>query len=538
MTEPLDDDEFTELSGAVIPRLDLVKSGANGMPFLIAKGTAAGGVLSADQVRDLIGRDEPAAKAEQVTLSGSAAAIAAMIHQAPVRKSPAGTTEQEGAAMGDDVTKADVPDGDEPLATADETATEAKVTLDGDPDDPASPAWEAVDAARAQQAIELAIALKRLVQQADQREGIETMANGGDAESVENMWALDDVLCAIDCIIGVLAPFAVTEQAEAEERQADLEGLMKGEVRVAKAGRVLSSQNEQKIAAAVESLQSVLASLPAPVKDDGAAPVAKSEEPAMDTTETPDQAMTADAAAEAAPVEKVADEPAAEVETPEGDDVEKTSVIADAAMAILRQAAEGAVAKAKGDPQVAVYTADGKLVGTVDQSNLVPIAAPEAPEGGDVQSADEPAAEPADEPAAPADPADGATIPGTETIASPAPAEEDDAVTKAVQAGLGTLLADALAPIAEELGKHAGLGDVVKGMQEQIAELAKMPDDRKSPRLNGATGAAGLAPRDGSTVDTLADLKKAADEETDPVKKAKAQNALTFAAIKDRFADR
>jgi len=81
----------------------------------------------------------------------------------------------------------------------------------------------------------------------------------------ENVFSLSDALCAIDCIISILAPFAVEEQAEAEERQSDLDGLTKGQVRVAKAGRVLSSQNETSIRSASDLLQKVLASRPAPV---------------------------------------------------------------------------------------------------------------------------------------------------------------------------------------------------------------------------------------------------------------------------------
>jgi hypothetical protein len=49
------EDEFTELVDANIPRVDLVGKGANGMPFLIAK--SAAGVLPDDFVRNLISKE-------------------------------------------------------------------------------------------------------------------------------------------------------------------------------------------------------------------------------------------------------------------------------------------------------------------------------------------------------------------------------------------------------------------------------------------------------------------------------------------------
>jgi hypothetical protein len=76
---------------------------------------------------------------------------------------------------------------------------------------------------------------------------------------------------------------------------------------------------------------------------------------------------------------------------------------------------------------------------------------------------------------------------------------------------------------------------VVKGLQDRIEHLAKMPDDRKSPLLNGGTGMAGLSARDGQDLDSLATLRKAVEDAPDPVRKDQAQRALAFAAIKDRF---
>ena len=62
LTSPLaDDDELTALYDAEIPRVDLVRGAASGVPrFLLAKQAEdAAGLLDADYVRDLIGKSEP-----------------------------------------------------------------------------------------------------------------------------------------------------------------------------------------------------------------------------------------------------------------------------------------------------------------------------------------------------------------------------------------------------------------------------------------------------------------------------------------------
>jgi hypothetical protein len=343
------------------------------------------------------------------------------------------------------------------------------VTVDGDPDDPDSPAWEAVDAARATQAIELAVALRRMVCAAQDREATE--AATGDGDDIETVFDLDDVLCAIDCILSILAPFAVNEQAEADERQADLDGLMKGQVR--KAGRVLSAANEQAIRDASAALERVLASLPAPMVDQ---PVAKSEGVLMDNN-TP-------------------------VEAPE------------------------VVVKAKGDPQVAVYTADGTLVGTVDQADLNPIAAPAAPDGGDAQSADDAPAADADD-AADSAPADASTDAAPETApAAPAPElTQPDAND---------------GPAADDLTKarheiellKSALAEQVASLTDRLAKVEAQPMPG-GPMLNGATpGADGLTLR-GQTDGQPSELRKAWEAETNPIRRQELQMQLAAEMIRN-----
>jgi hypothetical protein len=235
----------------------------------------------------------------------------------------------------------------------------------------------------------------------------------------------------------------------------------------------------------VDALQKVLASLPAPLDDSGQ-PVAKqTQETAMTATETPDA-------------------PAAEA----------TEVV-----------------KADAEAQVAVYTCDGVLFGTVAPDAVMPVVQAEAPEGagGEAEMTEDVAEAAAIEPTVESG-EDAEVIPGTSTVASPA--TDEDEVVKAAQAGFGPLLAEALAPFVEELQRTAGLADVVKGLQERVEFLAKMPDDRKSPLLNGATGT--LPATDAN--DALAELRKAVAEADTPVARRDAEQKLAYASIRERFA--
>jgi hypothetical protein len=91
-----DEDEFTGLFDARLPRADLVAAPANGVDeWLVMKGAeGAAGLLDAEFIRDLIAkedRDVTATRDRQelpngITLAGSPAAMAAFIHAASVRK--------------------------------------------------------------------------------------------------------------------------------------------------------------------------------------------------------------------------------------------------------------------------------------------------------------------------------------------------------------------------------------------------------------------------------------------------------------------
>lgn len=287
---------------------------------------------------------------------------------------------------------------------------------------------------------------------------------------------------------------------------------------VLKAGRALSSANEAALRNAAEAIQKVLASLPAPEK----APVEKETPVAEETTEAPVE--KAEAVEAPADIAKEAEAPAEAVE------VEKASAL------------------------MAVYDAAGKLVGVIKPNALTAVDAGAAPEGSpEEEAAESPAeeaaeAEPFEESAedevqpedgAPAESAsdDEALIPGTETVQSPVEksAEAEAPVTQAPD--VAALLKEALAPLAEKIAAAADLVSMVEVLKERVEAIGREPDDRNSPKLNGATGIAGVAKRSADT-DELADLTKSveiAKEAGNPAAITIAEQALAFASIKSRF---
>ena len=307
-----DDEEFSELTSADFPRVDLVSRPANGATgWLVMKADASAGALDPQFVRDLIAKTSPQQEApvpetaearetilpNGITLKGSASDVAAFIHAASVRKEqapepdPAAAPAKEAdvpeavakdvmSAAGDAIPLDDGVDGMDPTVPL--AAPEGELDLPGDPTDPGSPAWEGIDAASAQKWLSIAARLKNALGVLAEREMLE--AASADPDDIENAWNLQDAMCAVDFASEQLAVFAAGAQAEAE-LGAEMEemckalaaadaaplGVIEGLTAVAKAGRVLSSANEAAIRSATESLQKVLASLPE-------APVAKEKE--------------------------------------------------------------------------------------------------------------------------------------------------------------------------------------------------------------------------------------------------------------------
>jgi len=502
-TIPLEDDEdsWTEAHSATVPRVDLVAKAANGTgTWLLAKADASG-LLAPETVRALIKEATP----EPTTNFVSPADLMAAIHRAsaPSKENPmtqtvlakadGGTCPSCSAApcpaceaAGPDCCGAACCPGCTccTCSTCDSVRCPACANCgadccpggvccdgctccgmpEGDPDDVGSPAWEAVDAARARQALQLTVALQRLVMTAKDRENQEVAL--GDGDDLGDVWTLEDVCAAIDAIIDMLAPFAVTEQAEADQgaAMAGADAMTKAAALI-KAGRVLSSANEAKIRGAADALQAVLGSLPAP--SDDAAPVAKGKETKVSDTLT----------------------------------------------------------KAKGDPQVAVYSSTGALVGTVDQADVNPIAEVAPPEGADPVEppADETEPTPGVPPAEPAPIVQPGATDGPAAVAKEEapPIDEENATDQSADDE----------PVVKSDDKIALLKSTLENALERLEHLEKQPMPG-GPMLNGALpGDDGPALRGQS--DTGSNLRKAYEDETNPFKKQELRTQLALDGIRN-----
>lgn len=344
-------------------------------------------------------------------------------------------------------------------------------TAPGNPTTPTSPAWEAIDAATARKWTAILARARTAVDMLAEREMLEA-ASGAEDDAMQAC-ELQDACCAIDYAISILAPFAVAEQAESEmaEEMAmvgkALTGWDSGALdtiealgAVRKAGRVLSAQNEAAIRGAVDSLQKVLASLPAaPTADDSGRAVAKTanEESDMPTPTTSAQATTAAGEQPAMGAAQPDPQKPAGVATTE---VEKADDV---------------------KPQMrAVYDAKGRLIGVVDPADVTPIA--DAEPDGDEPDGDEgtePAQAPADmtpEPSAevgtPANAVTDGVTKNTTDNASDAVLKSIAEVVKAQFQEYSATQAQTIAEQAKALAAVTETLDVLKG---QVTALEEQP---------------------------------------------------------------
>ena len=453
-----EDEEFTELLDADFPRVDLVGKAANGIPrFLVAKG--ANGAFEAGFVRELVekavlsgkelndlpdsdfayiepgGKKDDEGKTVPRSLRHFAVQDAAHVRNALSRapQSPFGDKAMpkiRAAAdkFGVDVAKA---------ASDDLTALSGEPNFD---DAPGSQGWEQLDADTALAWAGILSRAKNAVELLAGREAQEVFF-GADGADGDDVFDLEDASCAIQSAIDVLAPFAAGEQAES-----DLVGeiskaawvLKNGTVidtieelgSVVKAGRTLSAQNEARIREAVGSLQTVLSTLPDPAEK-------VTKEGAMTTN--PDS-----------------------VSLPHGDD-ENNKSSGDANPVVVPSDVETLsglsddVAKASGDPMMAVYNASGKLLGAVDPSKIT-----ELTEGGDSEPEPEP------EPEAPPEdlaPAPSGTV-GME------PVEVSKSTDDVIKAAIG----QAVKEVSD--AKDAEYASVIKSFEDRLAALEEPAPSR------------------------------------------------------------
>jgi hypothetical protein len=399
----------------------------------------------------------------------------------------------------------------------------------GDPTDPGSPAWEAIDAATAAKWLSIAARLKNALGILAEREMLE--AASADPSDIENAFDLEDAACAVDYVISTLAVFAAGEMSEAEigtemaemckalaGLDPDALGVIEGLTAVRKAGRVLSSVNESRIRDAYGALGDVLASLPAaPAAPDQ--PVAKETEGVM-PNHTIDmrgrqlaQGPAADVLAKPGPVVKTAMSPEDQARDtgpvnaggttgmgqprltgPDsalpGDgpqearpgDARGRAVVKAAHLSVVVYDRQGRqcitrpdaimqpVAKADGDdaekPKMqAVFGQDGDLIGVVDPDAITPVAGAASPAAGD-GDADGMQAGPA---AAAAPDADDMTPQPPADAGTPADAvgkAADENVTTGSPEALDSIIAKA---VAAALGAAAPAQEVVA---KQAADLA------------------------------------------------------------------
>lgn len=441
MTDDIEKDDFTEIVDAHIGRVDLVGGAANGHKFLIAK--SGEGMVPADMVRDLIEKADEAAVTEGVP------AVA-------------------------DVEKADLEVGDlVEDSPAGSTADSA----------PGSTDWEQKDGDTANNALAVLTRVREVVQWLAGREMQE--ATAGESDGDDNAWDLQDACAAIDCAIDLIAPYASGELIEAEMSE-EAEGVLKSveglnpralgiaesSQAIVKAGRVLSASNESALRDAVDSIQKVLASLPAAPEVDNLGQVEKADE-----TEDNLEVVKADAP-----------EP--------GDD--------DSAL-------------------VLVYDAKGNIIGAVDPAEITQFAAtpagaepdkPAEPETND-QTAEPVGAEPTSADLKPA-PASAAGVGSTDQVEKTSEPDVE-------------LSADELLKAAEDGDdpRMKAWASIVKGYQEQVEKLKSLPAMPKAV----ANGAGMTTVLKGQTQDAPVDDTRVAELR----KQAQSQNVHERVTARDEL---
>lgn len=129
-------------------------------------------------------------------------------------------------------------------------------------------------------------------------------------------------------------------------------------------------------------------------------------------------------------------------------------------------------------------------------------------------------------------PDEARTIPGTDTVQSPA--QGQDEVTKAEANQFVDALSQVMAPVVKQLGELAAK---VESQGERVEKMASQPDDRKSPMLNGAIGEAHLAQRGKGLMahPEMQAVMKSIEDLPDGAAKDNAKQAVGYAAIKARF---
>lgn len=231
------DDDFTEARDAQVSRMDGVRKSANGTGWFFAKASAAGGLLGADLVRELVGGSD----------ESEAAMLAKAAYEALVKER---YSAEDRRRMADDGQA--LQDGSYPIADAEDLdnaihavgrgktphdtirahiirrakalgqgakvpdawGSKGSMKKAGDGQgDAGSPAWEGADATSAQTAITAAASLHGQIKALMAREATEVGA--GHVDDIADVLDLAGAADALVCVLSTLAGFAAREQLEA-----------------------------------------------------------------------------------------------------------------------------------------------------------------------------------------------------------------------------------------------------------------------------------------------------------------------------------
>ena len=507
-----DEDEFGELVDFNPQEMHAVGKAANGTSFLVAKSAddrVTGGLLSSDQVRELVAKaeaDEPEAfrpSSAPVTLSGSPAGLAEMmarIHGAPVRKAE--------AAIDPELDRVVKSAGDYAAVVKAKYSAEEKRKLlaqghamrnaDGEPD---YPVHDEEDLGKAIHAVGRGGAdhdkIRRYV--------IGRAKAMGKSDQIPDNWAADGSLKAPVSKADATDPGSPTwESADA----ASAEQVVARILACIPSVRALAMREATEVGAGhledfvdVLDLQDAIDSLTCAAKKVGAFAVSEHAEAGETGPVTKAQPEAASSpAAPAAP-------------SPKENTVDQTEVT---------KAEENAAATStEAQPVTKAQALMAQLGITPEQ--LLELGAQSVLKAAADAATQTPGANPA--------PADARTIPGTDTVQSPA--QPTDEVSKAEANSLVTALTEVMAPVVKQLTE---LTTQVGTQGERVEKMAAKADNTRSPFLNGATGESGPALREAmSASPEWQTVAKALDALPDGPAKDEARRDVALQALRARF---
>jgi hypothetical protein len=477
-----DEDDFTELRDVDVERMDTVGKAANGTRILFAKQEgAAVGIFGPEFVREQIAKADAESSGdpqEKLTLSGSPGAIAAFMKDAANR---AAVREVAKADLST-ASVNDLPDSAfahiEPGGTKDD---EGKTTPRSKRHFPVHDEAHVRNAlSRAPQSPFGPKAMPK-IRAAAKHFGVEVAKADGDGEPGSPAWEAQDATAAqgaIDQILAARPAVQALAQREGTEVGAghyddmtDVCDLQQVDDLLMQAAKLLGGFAVSERAEAGDAVAKTADAPPTP----SAAPAATSPKEST-VTDTQDGVTKAEGAAQTT------------TEQPAATDVAKsapaTGALSDAELAELGRA----------------YLRKMAAEATTQTTGAT----------------------------APADTA--RVIPGTETVQAPAEVP-DDSVTKAA-AQLATVFGEAMAPVTKQLGELVAR---VESQHERVEKALAKPDDRRSPLLNGSTGAPTLAERGPVQSPEFQAIKKALDEMPEGPARDEARRVVGIAAITARF---